>query len=117
VITIEYDPNVFAHRVARVRRWREALHPSAGWIESRAKIVSGPRPTSWWAMLFSCENIPPGTTIHNIELKPGKGAQMVRRRVVQRSWWRKKASTLCEIAFRRNPQSLARLHGDDRTGR
>ena len=24
------------------------------------------------------QNIPPGTTIHNIELKPGKGAQMVR---------------------------------------
>ena len=23
-------------------------------------------------------NIPPGTTIHNLELKPGKGAQMVR---------------------------------------
>src|SRR6202040_1956163 len=24
------------------------------------------------------KNIPPGTTIHNIELRPGKGAQMVR---------------------------------------
>ena len=29
-------------------------------------------------MRLPLKNIPPGTTIHNIELKPGKGAQMVR---------------------------------------
>ena len=42
------------------------------------KIVSGPMPTFWWAMRFRCATFLPGTQIHNIELKPGKGGQMVR---------------------------------------
>ena len=35
-------------------------------------------PTFWLGNALPLRNIPPGTTVHNIELKPGKGAQMVR---------------------------------------
>ena len=35
-------------------------------------------PTFWWGMRCRCATFLPGTTVHNIELRPGKGAQMVR---------------------------------------
>src|SRR5436853_4706481 len=38
-----------------------------------------PRSTLFpYTTLFRSRNIPPGTQIHNLELKPGKGGQMVR---------------------------------------
>jgi large subunit ribosomal protein L2 len=43
-----------------------------------AKIVSGPEADILVGNALPLRNIPPGTTIHNVELKPGKGAQMVR---------------------------------------
>src|SRR5438445_235563 len=42
------------------------------------KIVSGPDADILVGNALPLRNIPPGTTVHNIELKPGKGAQMVR---------------------------------------
>jgi large subunit ribosomal protein L2 len=40
--------------------------------------------------------IPSGTTVHNVELRPGKGAQMVRvPPEPARSWWPRKATTRC----------------------
>jgi large subunit ribosomal protein L2 len=42
------------------------------------KIVSGPEADILVGNALPLKNIPAGTTIHNIELKPGKGAQMVR---------------------------------------
>jgi large subunit ribosomal protein L2 len=41
-------------------------------------VVSGPEADILVGNALPLRNIPPGTTIHNIELKPGKGAQMVR---------------------------------------
>ena len=43
-----------------------------------AKIVSGPEADILVGNALPLRNIPPGTTVHNIELKPGKGAQMAR---------------------------------------
>ena len=43
-----------------------------------AKIVSGPDADILVGNALPLRNIPPGTTVHNIELKPGKGAQMAR---------------------------------------
>ena len=41
-------------------------------------IVSGPGSDIKIGNAMALENIPVGTVIHNIELKPGKGGQMVR---------------------------------------
>jgi large subunit ribosomal protein L2 len=41
-------------------------------------VVAGPEADILPGNALALENIPPGTTIHNIELKPGKGGQMVR---------------------------------------
>ena len=45
-------------------------------------------------------NIPVGTIIHNIEMKPGKGAQIARAAVPTRSWSARTRTTRC-CAFRR----------------
>src|SRR5581483_88386 len=42
------------------------------------KVVSGPDADILVGNALPLKNIPPGTTIHNLELRPGKGAQMVR---------------------------------------
>ena len=42
------------------------------------KVVSGPEADILVGNSLPLRNIPPGTTIHNLELRPGKGAQMVR---------------------------------------
>ena len=34
---------------------------------------------------MAIRSIPPGTQLHNLELQPGKGAQLVARRAVRRS--------------------------------
>jgi large subunit ribosomal protein L2 len=41
-------------------------------------VVSGPAADILIGNALPIKNIPAGTTIHNIELKPGKGGQMVR---------------------------------------
>ena len=41
-------------------------------------IVSGPDADIKIGNALPLENIPVGTVIHNIELKPGKGGQLVR---------------------------------------
>src|SRR6266513_1091121 len=42
------------------------------------KILSGPEADILVGNALPLRNIPPGTQIHNLELKPGKGGQMVR---------------------------------------
>jgi large subunit ribosomal protein L2 len=41
-------------------------------------VVSGPEADILVGNALPLRNIPPGTTVHNVELRPGKGAQMVR---------------------------------------
>ncbi len=41
-------------------------------------MLSGPEADILVGNALPLSNIPPGTTVHNIELKPGKGAQMAR---------------------------------------
>ena len=43
--------------------------------------------------LLPLQDIPAGTVIHNIELRPGKGGQMVRAAGAPRSWSPRKATT------------------------
>src|SRR5216110_2382844 len=79
VVSIEYDPNRSA-RIALLSyadgEKRYILHPSG--LEVGRKVVSGPEADILVGNALALKNIPAGTTIHNIELKPGKGAQMVR---------------------------------------
>jgi large subunit ribosomal protein L2 len=79
VVSIEYDPNRSA-RIALIAyadgEKRYILHPVG--LTVGQKIVSGPEADILVGNALPLKNIPAGTTIHNIELKPGKGAQMVR---------------------------------------
>ena len=79
VVSIEYDPNRSA-RIALVSyadgEKRYILQPDG--LKMGQKIVSGPEADILVGNALPLRNIPPGTTIHNIELRPGKGAQMVR---------------------------------------
>ena len=78
--TVEYDPNRSA-RIALVHyadgEKRYILHPlglKVGRLDRRGRR----RPTSCRATPCRCKNIPLGTMVHNVELRPGKGGQMAR---------------------------------------
>ena len=79
VTTIEYDPNRSA-RIALLAyadgEKRYILVPEG--MKVGQKVVSGPDADILVGNALPLRNIPPGTSIHNLELKPGKGAQMVR---------------------------------------
>jgi large subunit ribosomal protein L2 len=79
VSTIEYDPNR-SSRIALLSyadgEKRYILQPDG--LKVGQKIVSGPDADILVGNALPLRNIPPGTQIHNIELRPGKGAQMVR---------------------------------------
>jgi large subunit ribosomal protein L2 len=79
VATIEYDPN----RSARIALLHYAdgekqyiLQPDG--LKVGQKIMSGPDADILVGNALALRNIPAGTVVHNIELKPGKGAQMAR---------------------------------------
>src|SRR3989440_6417842 len=79
VVSIEYDPNRSA-RIALLAyadgEKRYILQPVG--LKVGQKILSGPEADILIGNALPLKNIPPGTTIHNLELKPGKGGQMVR---------------------------------------
>ena len=79
VVSIEYDPNRSA-RIALLSytdgEKRYILQPLG--LKVGQSIMSGPEADILVGNALPLRNIPPGTTIHNIELKTGKGAQMVR---------------------------------------
>ncbi len=79
VATIEYDPNRSA-RIALLNyadgEKRYIVAPYG--LKVGDTIVSGPDADIKTGNALPLKNIPVGTMIHNIELKPGKGAQIVR---------------------------------------
>src|SRR5918912_1665191 len=79
VASIEYDPNRSA-RIALLSyadgEKRYILQPDG--LKVGQKVVSGPEADILVGNALPLRNIPPGTTVHNIELRPGKGAQMAR---------------------------------------
>lgn len=79
VATIEYDPNRSAriallHYVDGEKRYILA----ANGLKVGDKIQSGPNADIRVGNALPLANIPVGSVIHNIELKPGKGGQLVR---------------------------------------
>lgn len=79
VATIEYDPNRSAN-IALINyvdgEKRYILAPKN--LEVGTQIMSGPEADIKPGNALPLVNIPVGTVIHNIELKPGKGGQLVR---------------------------------------
>src|SRR6266568_6952597 len=79
VASIEYDPNRSA-RIALLNyadgEKRYIVYPVG--LKVGAKIVSGPEADILVGNALPLKNIPAGTIVHNIELKPGKGGQMAR---------------------------------------
>ena len=76
---IEYDPNRSA-RIARVKDTDGTYHYviAAGGMQVGQKLVAHAEAAIEMGNRLPIRNIPVGTTIHAIELQPGKGAQMVR---------------------------------------
>ncbi len=79
VATIEYDPNRSAH-IALLHyvdgEKRYILAPAG--IKVGQHVISGENVDIAVGNSLPLKNIPEGTTVHNIELKPGKGGQLVR---------------------------------------
>lgn len=79
VQTIEYDPNrsaniALVHYEDGVKAY--ILAPKG--LQVGMKLVSGPDADIKVGNALPLENIPVGTVIHNIEMKPGKGGQLIR---------------------------------------
>ena len=79
VAAIEYDPNRSA-RIALLNykdgEKRYILSPLG--LTVGRMVVSGPEADILVGNALPLKNIPAGTVVHNIELRPGKGAQMAR---------------------------------------
>ena len=79
VASIEYDPNRSA-RIALLHyadgEKRYILAPEG--LKVGATVSSGPDADILVGNALPLKNIPAGTVVHNIELRPGKGAQMAR---------------------------------------
>ena len=79
VTTVEYDPNRFANIALVVYadgEKRYILAPKG--LKVGQEIFNGPEADIKLGNALALQDIPVGTTIHNIELKPGKGGQLVR---------------------------------------
>jgi large subunit ribosomal protein L2 len=76
---IEYDPNRSA-RIALVEyadgEKRYILHPKG--LSVGDPVVSGPGSDVRTGNALPLREVPLGTSVHNVELKPGKGGQMAR---------------------------------------
>jgi len=79
VKTIEYDPNrsaniALVHYEDGVKAY--ILAPKG--LEVGMTVVSGPEADIKVGNALPLANIPVGTVVHNIEVKPGKGGQLIR---------------------------------------
>jgi large subunit ribosomal protein L2 len=79
VAAIEYDPNRTAH-IALLHyadgEKRYIISPIG--LEVGRAVASGPDADILVGNALPLKNIPAGTVVHNIELRPGKGGQMAR---------------------------------------
>ncbi|MDP6454565.1 MAG: 50S ribosomal protein L2 [SAR202 cluster bacterium] len=79
VTTIEYDPNR-SSRIALIKYpdgdWRYIVAPNG--LKVGDTVQSGPDSPIRTGNALPLESMPAGTTVHNVELRVGKGAQIVR---------------------------------------
>lgn len=100
---IEYDPNRSAY-IALVLyadgERRYILAPKG--LRVGSKVVSGEQAPIKPGNCLPLQNIPVGSTIHCVELKPGKGAQMIRS-----------AGTSAQLAAREGMYAVLRLRSGE----
>lgn len=79
VVTIEYDPNRSA-RIAKLQyedgEKRYIIAPLG--LKVGMRVMNGPDAELMPGNALPLENIPVGQMVHNIELQPGRGGQLVR---------------------------------------
>ncbi len=99
VLTLEYDPNRSAH-IALVQyedgEKRYIIAPVD--LKVGDTVVAGPNADIKPGNALPFTNIPVGTFIHNIEIYPGKGAQLVRS-----------AGNMAQLMAKENGYALVRL--------
>lgn len=79
VATIEYDPNRTANiALLHYVDGEKAYILAPVGLEVGTTVLSGPTADIKPGNAMALKDMPVGTVIHNIELKPGKGAQLVR---------------------------------------
>ena len=79
VATIEYDPNRTANiGLLHYADGEKAYLLAPVGLEVGTTVLSGPTADIKPGNAMALKDMPVGTVIHNIELKPGKGAQLVR---------------------------------------
>ena len=84
VLTLEYDPNRSAHIALVQYEDGEKRYISApNGLKVGDTVVSGPEADIIAGNALPLANIPVGTFIHNVELYPGKGAQLARAAGIQ----------------------------------
>lgn len=99
VLTLEYDPNRTAH-IALVQyedgEKRYIIAPNG--LKVGDEIVSGAKADIKPGNALPMVNIPTGTFIHNVELYPGKGAQLARS-----------AGNMAQLMAKENGYAMVRL--------
>jgi large subunit ribosomal protein L2 len=99
VVSIEYDPNRTA-RIALVKYrdgdWRYIIAPNG--VKAGDHVEAGERAEIRPGNVLPLRAIPTGTMVHNVELKVGKGGQMVRS-----------AGSSAQVLAREERYSLLRL--------
>ncbi len=79
VAAIEYDPNRSANiALLHYADGAKAYILAPNNLKVGDKVVSGPKADIKTGNTLALKDIPVGSLIHNIELRPGKGGQMVR---------------------------------------
>ena len=99
VKTLEYDPNRSAH-IALIEYTdgvKSYIIAPVG-LKVGDKVVSGPSADIKPGNALPLQNIPVGTFVHNVELYPGKGAQLARS-----------AGNMAQLMAKENGMALLRL--------
>ncbi len=79
VLTLEYDPNRSAHiALIQYEDGEKAYIIAPVGLKVGDKVVAGPDADIKPGNALPLANIPTGTFIHNVELYPGRGAQLAR---------------------------------------
>jgi large subunit ribosomal protein L2 len=79
VAAIEYDPNRSAHiALIHYADGDKAYILAPAGLRVGATVMSGPHAEIQAGHCLPLENIPTGTTVHNVELTPGRGGQLGR---------------------------------------
>lgn len=79
VLTIEYDPNRSAHiALIQYEDGEKSYITAPNGLKVGDKVVAGPNADIKPGNALPLINIPTGTFVHNVELHPGRGAQLAR---------------------------------------